>query len=496
MSVPALNTMSMRVAAEPFGDDSALERIDALIAADPGALPLLFARACCYEDLGRIGEAKRGYADVLARDGSHFGALTNLGGLAHQNGDHIVARALYTKAVVEHPDEPMGFVNLGNVLFEAGDTTAAETSYTTALRIRPEFSNAHFALSLLYRHLGNDDSALKHYQLSFLRPMVSAAPYYGSAPPLDVLMIRAAHGGNVVTHPFFDRTVVRVYSVVAEAYRPSMELPAHHVVFNGIGDTDRAEVALRAAEQIVARSTAPVIDHPSAVLETSRARVTERLAQLPGVRTPRTILLARHLIVAGELERLGFSYPLLLRSPGHHTGKNFAWVETPHVLPAVRDSLPGTELLAIAYLDGRGADGNYRKYRVLFIGGKLYPLHLAISQHWKVHYFSADMADRPDHRAEEERFLTDMRGVLGDTGVAALEAISATLALDYGGIDFGIDGAGNILLYEANATMAIFLPPPEEKFAYRRPIVDRAIAAVRQLIVDTGIRGGYVPPAS
>ena len=157
----------------------------------------------------------------------------------------------------------------------------------------------------------------------------------------------------------------------------------------------------------------------------------------------------------------------------------------------MRDSLPGIELLAIEYLDGRGADELYRKYRVLFIGGKLYPLHLAISPRWKVHYFSADMADRPEHRAEEEAYLNDMAGVLGAGTIFALERIAATLGLDYGGIDFGRDAAGNILLYEANATMAVFRPPPDEQFAYRRAPVERVIAAIRELIVSAAVRGGY-----
>jgi len=159
----------------------------------------------------------------------------------------------------------------------------------------------------------------------------------------------------------------------------------------------------------------------------------------------------------------------------------------------VRDTLPGIELLVIEYLDGRGADEMYRKYRVLFIGGKLYPLHLAISPRWKVHYFSADMADRPDHRAEEAIFLSDMAAAIGAENVATLEQIAATLGLDYGGIDFGRDAAGNILLYEANATMAVFPPPPDEHFDYRRAPVDRVIAAIRQLVYDTGLRGGFVP---
>jgi Tfp pilus assembly protein PilF len=483
--------MSMRVSAQAFADEEALDRIDALVEAHPDDVKLLFARACCLEDLARYEQAKRAYSDVLRREPANFGALTNLGSLLLMHGQRTVARALYTKAMVEHPDEPMAYVNLGNALLEDGDTAAAEAAFHAGLRVKADYPNLHFALSVLYRETGDSDSSVKHHQLAFVQPLVRVAPYFGTGPSVDVLLLVAAHGGNVVTHPFFDRRVVRLYTLVAEGYQSWLELPPHHVIFNGIGDVDRSLAPLRTAREIVARSGAPVINDPQAVLASSRASVTERLARIPGVIAPRTIALPRSAITAEELTRRRFTFPLLLRSPGHHTGNHFAWVESPGELDAVRETLPGIELLVIAYLDGRGADEMYRKYRVLFIGGKLYPLHLAISPRWKVHYFSADMADRPDHRAEEAIFLTDMTAAIGAEGVATLERISATLGLDYGGIDFGRDAAGNILLYEANATMAVFPPPPDEHFAYRRPPVERVMAAIRGLIYDTGIRGGY-----
>jgi glutathione synthase/RimK-type ligase-like ATP-grasp enzyme len=485
--------MAMRVSAASFAGTEALERIDALIEAQPGDMGLLFARGCCLEDLARFEDAKRAYAGVLQSEPAHFGALTNLGSLLHVHGVRTIARALYTKAVVEYPDEPLAYVNLGNALLEDGDYKGAETTYHAGLRVKSDYPNLHFALSLLYREMGDHDSALKHHQLAFVKPLVTVGEYHGTAEPIDVLLVLAAHGGNVVTHPFFDRRVVRVYTVVAEGYQSWLELPKHHVVFNGIGDVDRSLEPLRVAREIVARSGAPAINHPDAVLESSRASVTQRLARIPGVIAPRTTALPRAVVTGAELMKRGFTFPLLLRSPGHHTGSHFAWVETPGDLEAVRESLPGMELLAIEYLDGRGADGMYRKYRVLFIGGTLYPLHLAISPNWKVHYFSADMADRADHREEEARYLADMHATLGARGVAALEHIAATLNLDYGGVDFGRDAAGNILLYEANATMAVFPPPPDEHFAYRRVPVDNVITAIRALIVDTAARGGFVP---
>jgi hypothetical protein len=112
----------------------------------------------------------------------------------------------------------------------------------------------------------------------------------------------------------------------------------------------------------------------------------------------------------------------------------------------------------------------------------LYPLHLAISSHWKIHYFTAEMADSPEHRAEDARFLDDMPGVLGPRAMAALEHIQRTLGLDYAGIDFGLSPDGEVHLFEANATMLVNAPEPDVRWAYRRPAVERVFAAVRRML--------------
>jgi glutathione synthase/RimK-type ligase-like ATP-grasp enzyme len=178
-----------------------------------------------------------------------------------------------------------------------------------------------------------------------------------------------------------------------------------------------------------------------------------------------------------------FGYPLLLRSPGYHTGRYFRKVDRADDLQAAVDALPGDALLMIEYLDARDAGGWARKYRVMMIGGELFPLHLAVSSDWKVHYFTADMADRPDHRTEETAFLADMPAVLGPVALAALRHISAALALDYAGIDFGLGPDGRLLLFEANATMVVNPPGPEPIWDYRRDPVARILEAAQAMVL-------------
>jgi glutathione synthase/RimK-type ligase-like ATP-grasp enzyme len=226
----------------------------------------------------------------------------------------------------------------------------------------------------------------------------------------------------------------------------------------------------------------PVINDPVAVTKTGRIGNAERLAGIEGARTARTMAISRESLAgangAQALEAHGFCFPLLLRSPGYHTGRNFVRVDHASDLPAAAAQLPGEELLAIEYLDARGADGKARKFRVMMIDGVLHPLHLAISEKWKVHYFTSDMADRPDHRAEEAKFLEDMPTVLGPKAMRALRAIQSALGLDYAGIDFGLSREGDLLLFEANATMVIAKPNDDARWAYRRGAIDSVLDAV------------------
>ena len=285
--------------------------------------------------------------------------------------------------------------------------------------------------------------------------------------------------------------------VVADYVDPSAPLPAHRLVFNTIGDADLTPEALVAAEAIVGRTAAPVVNPPARIVDTGRAQVAHRLNAVAGLRAPRMAELPRAMIEGRTAKRAllehGLSFPLLMRAPGYHTGRHFARIERPRDLEQAVARLPGDRFTAIEYLDARGLDGRWRKYRAMMIDGTLYPLHLAIANDWKVHYFTAAMAEQPAFRSEEAAFLDDMGSALGPRATAALQGVCTTLGLDYGGIDFGLDADGTVLLFEANATMVINPAEPDARWDYRRPAIQKALDAARRLLV-TRAGAGPVPP--
>jgi hypothetical protein len=465
--------------------EKALIDTETRLAGDPDSVPLRFERACLLSELGRAEAAKEAYIAILRLQPDHAGTLNNLGSLLYATGYRSAARTTFAEAAARHPDDPMGHVNLANLLLEEADYPRARQHYEAALRLVPDHAQAHRGMACLLTDLGREDEAARHLESGFRLQPIVPVPYRGEAPPIPILLLIAAVGGNLRLGSFFDDRVYLVSIAVAEFVDPRAPLPPHRLIVNAIGDADRSLRALEAAEAIVARSPMPVINHPSRVKPTGRAANALRLQEVKDAVVPLTRLVPRERLTqagaADWLSKEGLRFPLLLRSPGFHTGQHFLKLDRAEDLAVNLGVLPGRELMAIQYLDARGGDGKSRKYRVMIVDGRLYPLHLAVSERWMVHYFSAEMGTA-DYRAEERAFLENMEAVIGAKAIAALEQIGRILGLDYAGVDFGLDGEGRLLLFEANAAMVILPAGADERFAYRRDAVGRVSEAVNRLL--------------
>lgn len=467
-----------------------LDNVLARASRNEAGISIEIERAALFGALDRRQDAQAAFIDILRRHPTHFSALNEFGTLLAAQGAIDAACRVYAEAILHHPENPMAHVNLGNLLLRANRHAEARTHYEAALRADPDHAAAHQGMGAVLSDEGDRDGARDHFVKGFRGHAVSTLPYRGSGPPIPLLQLVSSGGGNIPTAPFLDDCVFLTTVIVADHLDPTTPLPPHGLIFNAIGDADLCQPALEAAIRLTARSKAPVINDPHAVTTTGRIDNAARLAALPGVITPRTLAVARNILAGLEapawLAEHGFAFPLLLRSPGYHTGRNFVLVEKAADLAAAVAGLPGDELLVIEYLDARDMDGNARKYRVMMIGGKIFPLHLAISRNWKVHYFTSDMANKPDHRKEEMAFLADMRAVLGDKAIAALHAVCKSLGLDYAGIDFGLNAQGDLLLFEANATMVIASPDNDPRWAYRRgaitAVIDAVVAMIKQKV--------------
>lgn len=451
-----------------------------------------------FRGLERYGEALTHFQAALGIRPNYAEAYDNLGNVMSALHRYEDAARYYRTALSINPDDAVAHNNLGAALDELQRTDEALLHHEAAVRIDPTNKQIHQAIATFYFKHGALEDARRHGALGF-GTGIEAHPYRGVGPALSVVVLESALGGNVRTADWLDNRNFLKWTITAEFCDQGAELPPHHLAINAIGEADRSMAGLVAAEAVLARTGAPVINRPEQVRSTGRIENARRLAELPDVVSPRISSWPREFLLTPEapaaLRAAGFEFPLLLRAPGFHTGEHFFKIETPVALPEAAARLPASDAFVIEFVDLAGADGNIRKFRVMAIDGQLLPLHLAISTRWMVHFLSADMGDHPKHRAEDGLFLADMLGFLGPTVVAGLGRIRDVIGLDYGGIDFSLDSRGRVVVFEANATMVAPLPDiSDERFAYRRPAVERVHTGVRSMILARATSS--VAPAS
>ena len=108
-----------------------------------------FALALEHHQAGRLGEAERGYREILLREPEHADSLHMLGVIALQAGDLKSALGLVQRAVALRPDAAVCRNNLGQVLDRLGRDDEAARCYETAIELDPAYAEAHNNLGVV-----------------------------------------------------------------------------------------------------------------------------------------------------------------------------------------------------------------------------------------------------------------------------------------------------------------------------------------------------------
>lgn len=467
--------------------EHALRQIESSLELEPERTELQIERARLLIELARLDEAKDIYLGILTKDPTQLIALNNLGALLNMMGYHQAALKVYREVVALDTGNTKARMNFADTLRESAELEEARGQYEAVLRQEPDHKGAHRGLSYVLMYLREKDAAWEHRKKWAVSQSPATFPDSGGKDVIRVVVLASPCGGNSPLTKFLDQETFQTLNLVPDFYDPAQPLPPHQLAINAVGDADHCATSLEAAQLILEQIAGPILNFPARIRTTGRVENARLLGVLDGVVTPRIAALSRESLTGVDaisaLEQQGFTFPILLRTPGFHEGSHFVRVESPEGLAQTVSTLPGQRLLAIQYLDARDDDGKIRKYRVMMIDGKLYPLHKAVSQNWMIHYYNADMAHSAEHRAEDAAFLEDMPSVLGPRAIRALERIRDVLGLDYAGADFSLGKEGEFLLFEANATMVVPDPDKGDQWNYRRQPVQKIQAAVREMIL-------------
>jgi tetratricopeptide (TPR) repeat protein len=505
----------------------ALVEYDALLVESPELTTAHFYRANLLASLNELDAARAAYDHVLALVPDHAEAYCNRGTVALALRDPDGAERDFYAALTRNPGLAEAWQQLAKLFIGArrsADAVAvltrlaalqpadAETQcrlgQALAANQEPERAAAAFAraialggaplpealrgLASLQLGRGERRQALRNYARAVaLEPVVPwhaasggrharvlalVAPGLGNTP-IEHLVAASAHQfGMVLVLPGLRYDAARL------AERGDL-------VLNLISDADVGRGVLPHAAALAEQIGRPTINHPAKIRPTDRQTIARRLAALPFCRVPETVRrtraqLADPVAVSPEL-------PWLIRPVGDHGGARLERVDTAREISDFVGATAGDAFYLTRFVDYRSADGHYRKYRLIFLGDAILPYHLAIGDHWKVHYFRTPMDQHDWMRREEEAFLADHTQVFGSAHAAALTSIRNALDLEFFGIDCGIDRDGALVLFEANASMLIHANDSRALFPYKQASFER-IRQAFDLLIQTVATNGTV----
>jgi len=262
------------------------------------------------------------------------------------------------------------------------------------------------------------------------------------------------------------------------------DLTSYRTLVNLITEPEQNAKVLENLKKVLRGVPGRVINKPDAVLRSTRDQVARLLSGIPGLIVPQAVRLngSKPAVAAKALEKAGIVAPAILRKTGTHAGKIVGLFDS--VDEAVAALEPG-EHIATQFVDFAGTDGLYRKFRVYFIGRQVVLRHMIISDQWNVHVRERVqyMANHPALVAEE-RALFDMEEPFSARVRGVFQAVRERMPLDFFGMDFGLTPDGDVVLFEANATMSFFplWPSKDPQFIYLTKCLEPAQAAFRELL--------------
>jgi hypothetical protein len=407
--------------------------------------------------------------------------------------------ALHVAAAME-PMTPIGVARLSKMMFDGEDLTPLWRELIGKYVYAPGDAAALMDLATIEQLFGNREDGLARQAeaLEICRLYRSPAP--ATSPRLKLLALAAPGDMSANTPLEFllqesDVALETLY-VVPGVPLPS-PLPEHDLAFVAIGESDENAASLAAVESMLPHWPRPVINAPERIAALSRQRLYAGLADAPGVIIPMTARVDRGALAGLAASATGLrdlladgEFPIIARPVDSHAGRGLMKLDDAAAVRAYLGVQGEAQFYISRFVDYRGKDGLFRKYRIVFIAGRAYACHMAISDQWMIYYLNANMKESAEKRAEEAHFMGDFDSDFARRHGAALGAIAARVGLDYFGIDCGESADGGLLVFEADIAMIVHAMDSVEVYPYKAPQMRKVFAAFRDMLYRKSGRAG------
>jgi hypothetical protein len=347
------------------------------------------------------------------------------------------------------------------------------------------------SLSTIEQLLGDQASGLTHQVEALNLHRLYRSSWPASPNALRVLAFKAA--GDVSTNTPIEFLLqgwdVVLYSLYVVPGNALPEVPDHDIAIVTVGESDRDRPVMQEIERQIQTWPCPVLNRPDRVLQLSREGMYTLLRDVPDVIMPATVRINR-----ASFEKLGLgllpddpfpedaTFPLVVRPVGSHAGRGLARLDIPGAIDPYLAERSEAEFFLSPYIDYRSADGQFRKYRVIWIDGRPYPCHMAIADQWKVWYYNAEMAASAAKRTEEEQFMSAFDDGFAHRHAAALAEMVGRFGLEYVGIDCAELPDGRLIVFEGDISLVVHDMDPPHLYPYKSVPTQKLFTAYYEML--------------
>ncbi len=428
---------------------------------------------------GRYPEAVAAFSEAIAHAPSAVEPYYNLANALEAMGSLDAARQAYDAALLRAPRMLAARTGRARLLLRLGKTAEARDDFDAALELDPTSTAAHLGLYELFQIVGEPERALEHQRRALERQRLFSHVAPHAARSILVLCTPGDWQANVPVDFIFDPLTTSVHKLyLIDGSTSGLALPPYDVVFNAIAESETSAEPLRWAAEFADGQPRPLLNRAQAVVQTGRLALAATLRGT-GARVAPTRRVTRGALAAAAAT---LGYPLIVRPVGSHAGHGLERVASGDALHRYLSEVSAAELFVSEFVDYAGDDGYFRKYRIVYVDGEPYPVHMAISQNWMIHYYNAPMAENAWMRAEEAEFLADWRSHFAGPLERAVRAVGAALALEYVGIDAAVDREGRLLVFEADPAMLVHTSDPIDLYPYKHEFVPRIFRALERMV--------------
>jgi hypothetical protein len=266
-------------------------------------------------------------------------------------------------------------------------------------------------------------------------------------------------------------------------------LPAHDVAFVAVAENDANQSILQTLAASAPRWPRPLINSAQNIARLTRDGAWKLLYDVLGVAFPLNLRVERRALIdtakgATQLSSLmsGAEFPIIARPVGSHAGEGLAKIDDGAMLLDFLNEQSAADFYIAPFIDYRSDDGHFRKYRIALVDGVSYPVHMAISKNWMVHYLNADMVGSASNRAEEERFMAQFDSDFARRHANAFAEIFRRVGLDYLLLDCAETRDGALLLFETGSAMIVHSLDPISLFPYKQAHMNKIFEAFEALL--------------